>query len=88
MKLIGVWCSPHRINLIADSLTKGHDNLPTFASFKKFLDGFSTEMKNSHVSKVDIAYLNLLINEDPTKVTSSSFSDKVEPFRTSVRFYV
>jgi hypothetical protein len=34
--VIGVWCTPHCADLVADALTDGED-LPTFASLKNFL---------------------------------------------------
>ena len=74
--LLGVRCSPHRLDLIADAITDRSVELPTFASFKRLPDGVSSELKHSGLSKLDLECLNLLLDEEPLKVSPLTYSGK------------
>jgi hypothetical protein len=74
--LIGVWCSPLRVDLVADKITDLPDTLPTFAAFKQFLDGVPGELKHSNLSTLDLEYLNVLLTDEPVKVSSLTCSGK------------
>jgi hypothetical protein len=74
--LIGVWCAPHCVDLVADSITADASNLPTFASFKVFLDQISGELQHSTKSKLDLEFLNLLVDEQVVRIDSLCYSAK------------
>ena len=82
--LIGVWCSPHKSNLVAEAITDDSANLPTFARIKEFLDSVSSEQKNSNKQKIDLEYLNILLADEAVKVGSLTFSTKDS--KPTVRF--
>ena len=77
--LLGVWCSPHRVDLLSDSLKDSDKKLPTFHTFHKFIVSLCAHLDWSGPARHDIAFLNTVpaLKENETLKTSGTALAKV-----------
>ena len=61
VKLLGVWCSPHRVDLLSDVLKDSKDKLPTLHVFNDFVKSLCGHLDWSGKARVDVAFLNYMM---------------------------
>ena len=84
--LLGVWCSPHRIDLVADALTDEEVLLPTLHLIGEFVEALCQHVKASGKAQADLSMLNSLMEAEYMRVGCMHISGKawisnVEPIK-------
>jgi hypothetical protein len=73
---IGVWCHPHKADLMADAVTNKEQRLPTFFALAAFLKGFCNHVEHSGKQQADLNFLNELMIDERIRTGSLRISPK------------
>ena len=76
VKLLGVWCSPHRVDLLADVLKDSKEKLPTFHAFNDFVTSLCSHLDWSGKARVDVAFLNSMMESERLRSQRMHISTK------------
>jgi hypothetical protein len=74
--IVGVWCSAHRVEFMADAVTDAETKLPTFSKIGKFLEKLCNHVDYSGKAKDDLEFLKTLMLDTRVKTGSMRISGK------------
>ena len=74
--MLGLWCSPHKVDLVADAITDNEKRLPTFFGLASFLKKLCNHIEYSGKQQVDIHFLNQMMLDERIRTGSMRISHK------------